>query len=250
MAKSDKLDRRAAVDQIRRQQQRADQRQGMIIIGVCAVVMVVIIGAAAYRPVKDWWDERQYAGQDLEDVGAPASVCEPIITKKATSTPGATSHVDPGIPVVYKEAPPAFGQHENVPELMEGKFYTDDDRPNIEKLVHNLEHGYTIVWYDESIADDSEAIAMLRAIGGKLDSTSNLREKFKIAPWTDDDGKAFPGGAHIAFTHWATESKEEGDAANPQGYGVWQYCSEMSGEALVGFMTKYDYTNSPEPQGG
>lgn len=245
MAKSDKAERRAAVDQIRRQQQRADQRQGVIIIGVCAVIMVVIIGAAAYRPVKDWWDLRAYSDDALSDIGAPASACQPITTKQAS---GEQSHVDPGVPVAYEDAPPAFGQHENVPEQMDGKFYDEDDRPNVEKLVHNLEHGYTLVWYDESVADDDEALTQLRAIGEKLDDNDDFRNKFKVAPWTEDDGAAFPEGQHIAFTHWAAESKEEGDKEG-QAYGVWQYCSEMSGEALVEFMTKYDYTNSPEPNG-
>ncbi len=245
MAKSDKVERRAAVDQIRRQQQRADQRQGRIIIGACALVMIVIIGATAYRPVKDWWDLREYSGMDLADIGAPASVCDPLFTKKSSGT---QDHVEPGVPVPYTDAPPAFGQHENVPEPMEDKFYDEDDRPNVEKLVHNLEHGYTIVWYDESVADDDDAKTLLRAIGNKLDGTSNLRNKFKVAPWTKDDGEAFPDGMHIAFTHWAATSEEEGDKEG-QAYGVWQYCSEMSGEALVEFMDRYDYTNSPEPNG-
>ena len=246
MAKSDKAERRAAVDQIRRQQQRADKRQGLIIIGVCAVIALGIVGVTAVPPVLSWWDERQYADKELSEIGAPASACQPIVTKKAE---GEQSHVDPGTPVPYEDSPPAFGMHENLPEQMEGKFYDEDDRPNVEKLVHNLEHGYTILWYDESIADDDDQISMLRAIADKLGSTTDLRDKFKIAPWTSDDGKAFPDDQHVAFTHWAAESKEDGDAAG-QSYGVWQYCSEVSGEGLEDFMTAYDYTNSPEPNGG
>lgn len=244
MAKSDKTERRAAVEQIRRQQKRADQRQGMVIIGVSIVIMVTIIGAASYKPVKDWWDERKYAGKSLSEIGAPAAdACGELITKKASGEQG---HVDPGTPVPYEDAPPAFGMHENSPEPIKGKFYTEDGRPNVEKLVHNLEHGYTLLWYDESVAEDDEQIAMLRAIAGKLDSTTNYRDKFKIVPWLESDGEPFPDDQHIALTHWAKESTEEGDKEG-SSYGIWQYCSETSGEALDDFMKKYDYTNSPEP---
>ena len=36
------------------------------------------------------------------------------------------------------------------------KFYTSDDRPAVATLVHNLEHGFTLLWYDETIADDGD----------------------------------------------------------------------------------------------
>lgn len=246
MAKSDKTERRAAVDLIRQQQKRADKRQGTIIVGVCVVIGLVIIGLTAYRPVKDWWDLRQFNDLNLEEIGAPASVCGDITTKKASGT---QQHVAAGTPVAYADAPPAFGEHEEVPDSMERKLYTESDRPRVEMLVHNMEHGYTILWYDETIADDSDQMLVLQGIRDKMLGTSNMRLKFKAVPWTKDDGKAFPDGQHVAFTHWAKESKEEG-AKEDEAVGVWQYCSEPSGEALNDFMLEYDYTNSPEPNGG
>ena len=63
----------------------------------------------------------------------------------------------------------------------------------------------------------------------------------KVVPWTDEDGKAFPKGQHVAFTHWRN------DAAASKSYGVWQYCSEVSGEAVEDFMKDYPYSDSPEP---
>ena len=243
MAKSDKTERRAAVDLIRQQQKRADRRQGAVIVGVCVAVAVVIVGLAAYRPVKDWWDLRQFNDLNLEDIGAPVSACGDITTKKAS---GEQQHVAPGTPVDYPEVPPAFGSHEEVPDAMGRKLYKESDRPNVEKLVHNLEHGYTILWYDESIADDDEQMVILQGIADKLQGTGNMRLKFKAVPWTEDDGKAFPDDQHVAFTHWAKESEEKG-AKKDEQVGVFQYCSKPSGEALNDFMLKYDYTNSPEP---
>ena len=40
----------------------------------------------------------------------------------------------------------------------------------------------------------------------------------------------------------------ETDAKKQQG--VWQYCSEPSGEALEAFMKEYPYYDAPEPIGG
>ena len=48
------------------------------------------------------------------------------------------------------------------------KFYTDKDRPELEALVHNLEHGYTILWYDDTIADDPDELNVIDAIADKF----------------------------------------------------------------------------------
>ena len=52
--KSAKSDRQAKIDAIRNQQQGSERRRGLMIVGVCVVVAVLIIGAAAYQPIKDW----------------------------------------------------------------------------------------------------------------------------------------------------------------------------------------------------
>ncbi len=84
----------------------------------------------------------------------------------------------------------------------------------------------------------------LRGIASKFTDDSNYRSKFKAVPWTEEDGEPFPDGQHVAMTHWSVggEDGDEGDQV-----GVWQYCSEVSGEALETFMIDYPYTDSPEP---
>ena len=64
----------------------------------------------------------------------------------------------------------------------------------------------------------------------------------------DEDGKAFPDGQHVAFTHWSVGGAGAGPTPAKQ-VGVWQYCSAVSGAALNDFMLKYPYTDSPEPDG-
>ncbi|MDH2415114.1 DUF3105 domain-containing protein [Nocardioides sp. CER19] len=240
--------RRAVIDDIRKKQKGAERRRGYAIVGVCAVVAVLIVGAAAFRPVKDWWDERQFNDVQLADIGASASTCDKITTQKAD---GNQQHVPTGTPVDYTTAPPAFGAHWNeagvAPVAMEKKFYAWTERPELEALVHNLEHGYTIVWYDETASKDSEEMSQLRAIAAKFPGTSNWRYKFKIVPWlpTDENGKKFPSGKHIAISHWSAGGTGQTDTSKQ--VGAFQYCGSVSGAAIKDFMTKYPYTDSPEP---
>jgi hypothetical protein len=237
-----KSDRKAVVDQIRNQQSRTEKRRGLVIIGACVVVAILIVGAAAFKPVRDWWSLRGYEASALSEIGADASVCQDITTKPAE---GNQDHVPVGTPMTYDDAPPAFGRHWENWDGMDRKFYTTADRPELGQLLHNLEHGFAILWYDETAAKDAEMMDDIRGIASKLSGTENLRNKFKAVPWTKEDGKAFPEGQHIALTRWSNGGIGETDPAKQ--VGVWQYCSAPSGAALEEFMEKYPYMDSPEP---
>jgi hypothetical protein len=241
--KTAKSDRQQVIEQIRSQQKNAERRRGLMIVGVCAVVALLIVGLAAFRPIKNWWDLRQFNNVAISDIGASASVCGKETTKPAT---GNQQHVSEGREIFYSDTPPAFGEHYATPDPMERKLYTAQDRPDLGTLVHNLEHGYTILWYDETIADDTEQMTQLRAVADKMAGTDNFRFKFKAVPWLEEDGKSFPDGQHIAFTHWSIGGADQ-DPASAKQVGVWQYCSAVSGEALNDFMLKYPYLDSPEP---
>lgn len=242
-SKSARSDRQKVIDDIRRKQKRAESRQGMVIVAVCVLIALGIVGVAAYNPVRTAIEKARYSGTPLEEIGADADVCGDIITKEAT---GAGEHVPTGTQVEYEDSPPAFGSHWNeggvAPDPPSNRFYTADGRPELEALLHNLEHGYTILWYDETVAEDSGQLAAIKAMAATLDENdTNGRLKFKAVPWTDEDGEPFPDGQHVALTHWTM------DLTTQKQQGVWQYCSEPSGAALEKFMDDYPFTNSPEP---
>ena len=245
--KSQKSDRQKVIDDIRRKQKSAETRQGRAILGVAIAIALVIVGIPAYLYVfEPLWEQNKYSGEPLAEIGGPASVCGKITTKNAV---GSGEHRATGEQITYEDAPPAFGPHWNeggvAPVPIEERFYTDDTRPELEALVHNLEHGFTILWYDETAAGDSEMLGQIKAIADRLnDSDTNNRLSFKAVPWTSDDGGDFPDGQHIALTHWSS------DQATQTSEGVWQYCSEPSGEALEEFMKDYPYYDAPEPIGG
>ncbi len=242
MSKKDRTDRQAVIDSIRKKQAGTEKRRGFALVGASILVALVIIGAAAYQPIKNWWDLRSFDSQAIEAIGAPASDCGEITTKKAT---GGQDHVEPGTPLQFEDSPPAFGQHYNVWDGIERKLYNESDRPDVGELVHNLEHGYTILWYDETVAGSEAMMDDLRGIASKKSSTTNLRDKFKAVPWTSEDGDPFPSGQHVAMTHWSVGGEAAGEGG--EQVGVFQYCSAPSGEALDAFMEQYPYMDSPEP---
>jgi hypothetical protein len=237
MAKPKDKDRRAVVEQMRREQQRTEKRRTLVIVAVCAVVAIAIVAVPAWQVLKQ---EKAAAG-DLVTLGVAEGKagCQDVTTKSAE---GNNDHRQEGSQIAYADAPPAFGPHYPQPAAFDRKFYTADDRPAVSYLVHNLEHGYNILWYDETIAGNPDDLNVVKAISKKFEG-KKLSDKFIAVPWTEKDGKAFPDGTHVALTHWSM-----GD--DPQGkkqVGVWEYCAAPSGEAVDSFVKDYPYTDSPEP---
>jgi len=236
-------DRRAVIEEMRREQQRKDRRRTAAVLIAAVAVGAVIIGFA----VVQYMSAAEKEGRDLAAIGASVSTagCQDVVTKPAE---GNNDHREEGVKILYPDVPPAAGPHWG--QFLMGsqirKLYTSEDRPPVERLIHSLEHGHTILWYDDTIAEDDEAMSDLRAIAKKFPSNSDMNDKFIAAPWTERDGngKEFPDGTHVALTHWSMG----GTNGNPDGQlSVWQYCEGVSGEAVEQFMDDYPYSDSPEP---
>lgn len=243
MAKpSNKADRKAVVEQMRREQERKDRRQGMLVVGAAVLVGALIIGFAVWQYLL----AESEADRDLTEIGASASEagCQDVETSPAE---GNNDHRPEGQEIEYDPTPPAAGPHWG--QFLVGnqirKLFTTEDRPPVERLVHSLEHGHTILWYDETIASDEQAMDDLEAIASTFPSNTDPEDKFIAAPWTEEDGEPLPGDAHLALTHWSMG----GTNGNPdEQLGVRQYCSEVSGEAVQTFMADYPSSDSPEPR--
>lgn len=252
MSKSNKnRERREKVEQLRREAKAAERRRSLIIVAVCAVVALLIVGVAVVSIVNKNKETDKIAAQSLSDIGASAQAagCTDIKEEDAT---GAGQHTTK--PVTYDAVPPSYGPHNPTPDSSGKHIYTDD-RPDVEVLVHNQEHGWTIVWYDESVANDPDQMKVLEATAKKFDAEGgDPKANVIIAPWTKDDqgGGVIPDGKHIAFTHWSvhqpTYDPEFYQTAEEEipSYGVSQYCTDFSGGALDDFMKKYPYDDAPE----
>jgi hypothetical protein len=235
------IERRAMVEKMRQEQARKERRRSMLILGLCIVAVVGLLAAAAIPYLKDRNKDSKLASSSIAKIGvtASAAACSDVETK---ATDKNQTHVPEGTAITYADAPPAFGEHRPQPAPFGRPFYTADDRPEVAQLVHNEEHGYTIAWYDETAAGDKDEMDNLRAIANKF---KDANERFIAAPWTTDDGAAFPDGKHIALTRWSADADKPSDQAKQRGN--WQYCGSVSGSAIKDFFDKWTNQQSPEP---
>jgi hypothetical protein len=238
---SKNTERREMVEQMRNEQARKERARSLLILGVCVLVVAALIGSAAFVAIKNSNDKNALANEALQNIGpaATAAGCDPILTKKTNLT---RNHIPAPTPIHYADAPPSFGDHRPAPVAFGRAFYTSDDRPEVAELVHNLEHGYVIAWYDETAAKNKTEMSQLSAIGDKYVAA---QERFIAAPWLSSDGAKFMDGKHIALTRWSA------DAANPSDNslqrGNWQYCGSVSGSVINSFFKKWTNAQSPEP---
>lgn len=236
-------DRKAKIAQMQRQAKTAERRRTLAIIGAAVVVVAVIGAAVGFAIVTD--DER-VPGGSLASLGVPAAQaqCDPVTDDTATGT---GTHVGPGTDspettrVDYATVPPSSGKHFVSPAFPARQFYTVDDRPAMETLVHNLEHGYTILWYDDTATDQQKAT--LKAVSDKANASTSASDKFIVSAWDDSYGK-FPDGKHFALSHWSADPQ---DLSKQTGHR--QLCGAVSGEVVQKFVTAYPRTSAPEPNG-
>lgn len=238
MAKKNTRDteRRAIAEQMRKQQASKERRRSLLILGACIVVVLGLLAAALVPYLKQRNEDAKAKGTPITKLGVtgPTAKCEPVKKAKAT---GNNNHISPGTKIPYADAPPSSGPHWG--NFLQGtelrSMYTVGDRPEVERLVHSLEHGHTILWYDDTVKPGSTSYKAIKAIAAKFDAVD---DKFMAAPWESTDGKAFPDGMHVALTHWTGPEDQQ---------GITQYCGAPSGAVVKTFMDDYPKTNAPEP---
>ena len=238
------IERRAMVEQMRREQARKERMRSLLIFGVCVVIVAGLLGVAVWKYVDDSRADSKLANTAITKLGVSeaAASCDDVVTKPTDKN---QNHVPEGTPITYTDAPPAFGPHRPQPAAFGRPFYTAQDRPEVAQLVHNEEHGYTIIWYDDTAAKDKDEVKNIEAIATKYQDD---KQRVIAAPWTSEDGKAFPDGKHIALTRWSADAKAPSDEAKQAGN--WQYCGQASGRAISDFVKKWPHAESPEPNVG
>ncbi|HEX8002016.1 MAG TPA: DUF3105 domain-containing protein [Mycobacteriales bacterium] len=147
----------------------------------CLPVVLAVLGAGAALAAVG------VASRD--DRPSPAASGGPAGCTAERSVPygsDVSKHVE-GV-VSYDDVPPASGPHSPVPLSAARRVITREGAPLYvaERAVHNLEHGYVVVWYDTRATDDDvDAVAKaVRAV---------RQHKVLLVPWTHGgwDGPAF-----------------------------------------------------------
>ncbi len=203
-------------------------------LGLCLVVAGCSSSGGGNGDDADAARGADQAVDDRSSTGADQGGC----TGDQSNRAAGPLHVDPGTAMSYAGTPPVSGKHWGQwPDLTKA-LYVAAERPELGQLVHSQEHGWTMVWYDESIASDEKAMQTLRAFAAEVDDADLT--KVVVVPWTGADGDAFPGGAHVAFTHWGNED---------DGTEWRQFCATPSAAALVAFSARHPSSESREPNG-
>lgn len=218
MAKRPPENNRRKLIEEQRKKIRSKERRGTVLtIVIASLIGIGLIASAVYFGGKD-----KKADVALRSVGftADAAGCsEP----KEEKVEGEANHTPKnGDPVLYTVHPPTSGRHNPTPlPVGAKKYYSRDDNPPPERAVHNLEHGYVVVWYDMKASE--EQIQVLE------DAADAAEGKFLIVPWIRED---FPEDKHIVLTSW----------------GQKQACTEVSGAVMQDFFDKYGGRNSKAPE--
>jgi hypothetical protein len=231
-------DRLASFEAARKKEQR---RRTAGLLAICIVLAMALLAYPLFLFVKDY----QASRLSISDIGvsAAAAGCAAVQENAAT---GNQEHVAEGTKVTYAQTPPDSGKHYPSPAQFSKRFYTVQDRPAVETLVHNLEHGYTVLWYRDTMPQ--KQIDQLSSIAKTFKSEAyDPTQKFIAAPWSETDGAGFPDGKNVVLARWYADPANPADTATQKG--IRQSCAAVSGAAVKDFMAKYPSTSAPEPDG-
>ena len=138
---------------------------------------------------------------------------------------GGGQHVAAGTYPTYNSTPATSGPHWNVAGVAPMTWGVYTSAVPEPAVVHNLEHGGIVIWYQASKLSADQVTALTHFVNAQVRTT---QFKFILSPWT---GKDF--GHPIAVTAWR--------------YLLYLDNADIS--AIQAF-TNFHYEKSPGPQGG
>ena len=187
------------------------------------------------QPSDDGSNADAARGTDVTTIGGTATSDGDCADEQADLA-ASHDHVDSGTTMDYSGIPPVSGNHWAVAPDITKTLYQANERPELGELVHSEEHGWTIVWYDESIANHAGSTAALSGAAQTVDQATVTKVVF--VPWTAADGDQFPDDAHVAITHWGNDD---------DGTEYRQFCGSPSAAAVLAFADRHPATESREP---
>ena len=149
---------------------------GVLLVGVAIIALVIFLGGG----------QDPNAGLTQPDDGnahvAPGTTCR---------SAAAACGTDP-----YSSIPATSGPHWDPSGIANWGVYTTPQ--NESQMVHNLEHGGIVIWYDPAALDDAQVAELTSYVEGQVSSGSSGRYKFILTPWGGD----VDFGAAVAVTAW------------------------------------------------
>ncbi len=168
------MTQRSSKRQQMRSRQHRQQTRSNLIWGGLGLIVLIVIGAIVWQGV------RPRAGETM-----------PVM--QSTHIP---TDSDPG---QYNSDPPTSGPHYGE-ELNVGFYETNNYQHPAGYLVHNLEHGYIILWYNCAKLDKAACAELKTQIKSVMDEVNNV--KVIAYPWDSID-------VPVAMTSWGRLQKME-----------------------------------------
>lgn len=239
-------DRKARIAEMQQLEKARESRVRLRIIAGATALLLVLAAVITYAVV-DGRNRQPDVAIESIGVSAAAASCGPATTDPAN---GSGNHVGPGTSspdqgnVKYDTVPPSTGPHYAEPAVSNSRnFYTAKDRPKMELLVHNLEHGYTVLWYDVTAGDAKRA--ELEQLAKVANKTEWAKDKFIVSAWDTAYGE-LPAGKKFALSHWSATLSADGTKKTDEA-GHRQLCGDLSGAVVKAFVKDYPHTSAPEP---
>jgi hypothetical protein len=206
-------DRRARLEEMRRQQRSVERRKNMLTFGSAITVALLLVGTAvllAYnkaqandakknRVTNQLKAEKKVGHQSKPTAAEAKDGCLGVHTDPLS---GAGKHLP--TPIDYTQEkygdtadgtppiPPTGGSHNAVSLGDKVRFYPLADQPRPERAVHNLEHGYIVIWYDSKLP--AGQVAQLQA----MTSDPSMGRLLVVGWWQSD----LPSDKHVVMTSW------------------------------------------------
>jgi hypothetical protein len=203
--------RRRLADQMRRERQRkAARRSNLMTISIVLVIAaLVVVGVLAFRE------------QDESVPPAPegVSVAEANCDETEEHEIEGEQHVDTSETVDYKTSPPTSGNHWPPGQEAEPGFYSDTVAS--ESLVHNMEHGQIVLWYNPDAPQELKD--NLEGLIDNADDSDNPDVGGGAPPLIAVPYDDVPEGMNFVMTAW----------------GASQACEKYSLAAVNDFRTTY-----------
>lgn len=148
---------------------------GVLLVGVVLIALVLFLGG----------------GEGTVGVTEPDDGNQHVAPGTTCRSPAAPCGADP-----YSSIPATSGPHWDPSGIANWGVYTTPQ--NESQVVHNLEHGGIVIWYDPALLDDAQVAELTSYVQGQVSSGISGRYKFILTPW---GGDVELGGA-VAVTAW------------------------------------------------
>jgi len=222
-------DRRARLEELRKQQRAAERRKNYMFIGAGIVVALGLIAGAVIPAYEH--------DQAVARKNKPGYQAKPTAAERAAGCTGV--HNDPisaaalhvTQPIDYSKEkygdtaggtpaiPPTGGKHNPISLGDKTRFYALAQNSRPERAVHNLEHGYVVAWYDAKLP--STDVQTLQNLATTL-------PRLLVVGWSAGD---LPADKHLVLTSWGRTDR----------------CSTASSDMIRAFYSKHVDSNlAPE----